>query len=75
LSPGHALLSLICRYLEKGNIVGEVRETEAVIEGQVDSHFAFFIQSPDGQHGILEMPTPGDNNAWIVENFPAIVAA
>jgi hypothetical protein len=44
-------------------------KAEVVIEGQVDSNFAFFIQSPDGRHGILEMPTPGDNNAWMVENF------
>jgi DNA-binding winged helix-turn-helix (wHTH) protein/Tol biopolymer transport system component len=40
-----------------------------VIEGQVDSSFTFFIQSPDGRHGILEIPTPGDNNAWMVEKF------
>ncbi len=44
-------------------------KAEVVIEGQVDSNFTFFIQSPDGRHGILEMPTPGDNNAWMVENF------
>lgn len=44
-------------------------KVQVVIEGQVDSNFAFFIQSPDGRHGILEMPTPGDNNAWMVENF------
>jgi hypothetical protein len=44
-------------------------KAEVVIEGQVDSNFAFFIQSPDGRHGILEIPTPGDNNAWMVENF------
>ncbi len=44
-------------------------KAEVVIEGQVNSNFAFFIQSPDGRHGILEMPTPGDNNAWMVENF------
>ncbi len=44
-------------------------KTEEVIEGQADSNFAFFIQSPDGRHGILEMPNPGDNNAWMVENF------
>ena len=42
---------------------------EVVIEGQVNSNFAFFIQSPNGRHGILEIPTPGDNNAWMVENF------
>jgi hypothetical protein len=44
-------------------------KAEVVIEGQVDSNFAFFIQSPDGRHGILEIPTPGDNNARIVEKF------
>jgi DNA-binding winged helix-turn-helix (wHTH) protein/Tol biopolymer transport system component len=44
-------------------------KAEVVIEGQVDSNFAFFIQSPDGRHGVLEIPTPGDNNAWMVENF------
>ena len=42
---------------------------EVVIKGQAHSNFTFFIQSPDGQHGILEMPTPGDNNAWMVKNF------
>jgi hypothetical protein len=42
---------------------------KVVIEGKVDSHFTFFIQSPDGRHGILEMPTPGDNNAWMIEKF------
>lgn len=44
-------------------------KAEVVIEGKVGFHFTFFIQSPDGRHGILEMPTPGDNNAWMVENF------
>ena len=49
--------------------LNEAGKAEVVIQGQVDSHFAFFIQSPDGRHGILEMPTAGDNNAWMVENF------
>jgi DNA-binding winged helix-turn-helix (wHTH) protein/Tol biopolymer transport system component len=44
-------------------------KAEVVIEGQAHSNFTFFIQSPDGRHGILEMPTPGDNNAWMVKNF------
>ena len=44
-------------------------KAEVVIEGQAHSNFTFFIQSPDGRHGILEMPTPSDNNAWMVENF------
>jgi DNA-binding winged helix-turn-helix (wHTH) protein/Tol biopolymer transport system component len=49
--------------------LNEAGKAEVVIEGRVGSHFAFFIESPDGRHGILEMPTPGDNNAWMVENF------
>ncbi|MGA2848784.1 MAG: hypothetical protein ABSE46_07305 [Terracidiphilus sp.] len=44
-------------------------KAKVVIEGRRDSSFTFFIQSPDGRHGILEIPTPGDNNAWMVENF------
>jgi hypothetical protein len=49
--------------------LNDAGKAEVVIEGQVDSNFAFFIQSPDGRHGILEIPTPADNNAWMVENF------
>jgi hypothetical protein len=40
-----------------------------VIQGQADSNFTFFIQSPDRRHGILEIPTPGDNNAWMSTTF------
>jgi DNA-binding winged helix-turn-helix (wHTH) protein/Tol biopolymer transport system component len=49
--------------------LNRVGKAEVVLEGQVGSNFAFFIQAPDGRHGILEMPTPDDNNAWMVENF------
>jgi DNA-binding winged helix-turn-helix (wHTH) protein/Tol biopolymer transport system component len=49
--------------------LNEAGKAEVVIEGQLGSNFAFFIQSPDGRHAILEMPTPDDNNAWMVENF------
>ena len=44
-------------------------KADVVLEGPVDSNYTFFIQSPDGRHGILEKPTPGDNNAWMIENF------
>lgn len=47
----------------------QVGKAEVAIEGQADSYFSFFIQSPNGRYGILEMPTPGDNNAWMVENY------
>jgi DNA-binding winged helix-turn-helix (wHTH) protein/Tol biopolymer transport system component len=49
--------------------VNEAGKVEVAIEGKADSDFLFFIQSPDGRHGILEMKTPGDNNAWMVDNF------
>ena len=49
--------------------INEAGKVDVIVEGQVGSKFSFFIQSPDGRHGILEMPTPGDNNAWMVENF------
>ena len=49
--------------------INEEGKVQVVIEGQVDSHFTFFIQAPDGRHAILEMPIPGDNNAWMAENF------
>ena len=49
--------------------LNEAGKAEVVIPGQADSNFTFFVQSPDGRHGILEIPTPGDNNAWMVENF------
>jgi DNA-binding winged helix-turn-helix (wHTH) protein/Tol biopolymer transport system component len=47
----------------------EAGKADVVMEGQTDSHFSFFIQSPNGRYGILELPTPGDNNAWMVENY------
>ena len=49
--------------------LNDAGKVEVVLEGQVGSNFVFFIQSPDGRYGILEMPAPGDNNAWMVENF------
>jgi DNA-binding winged helix-turn-helix (wHTH) protein/Tol biopolymer transport system component len=53
---------VILAFNEAGNV-------EVAIEGHADSYFSFFIQSPNGRYGILEMPTPGDNNAWMVENY------
>jgi DNA-binding winged helix-turn-helix (wHTH) protein/Tol biopolymer transport system component len=49
--------------------VNEAGKAEVAIEGQPNTNFSFLIQSPDGRRGILEMPTPGDNNAWMVDNF------
>lgn len=31
--------------------------------------FWWMIQSPDGRYGMLEAAVPGDDNAWMIENF------
>jgi hypothetical protein len=49
--------------------VKEAGKTEVAFEGNANTFFFYMIQSPDGRYGILEMPTPGDNNAWMVDNF------
>jgi DNA-binding winged helix-turn-helix (wHTH) protein/Tol biopolymer transport system component len=49
--------------------VDEAGRAEVVLEGLPNTNFSFLIQSPDGRRAILEMPTPGDNNAWMVDNF------
>jgi DNA-binding winged helix-turn-helix (wHTH) protein/Tol biopolymer transport system component len=52
-----------CAILE----VNKAGKIEVAIE--VNSEFAYLIQSPDGRYGMLEMTTPGDNNAWMFDNF------
>lgn len=49
--------------------VSEMGKTEVLIEGQANTEFLWLIQSPDGRSAILGMPTAGDNNAWMVDNF------
>ena len=49
--------------------VNETGKAEVIFEGQAGTGFHWMIQSPDGRHAILEMPSHGDNNAWMVENF------
>jgi hypothetical protein len=49
--------------------VNEAGNAQVVFEGSPSTDLAFMIQSPDGRHAILEVPTPGDNNVWMVENF------
>jgi hypothetical protein len=47
--------------------VNEAGNAQVAFEGK--TQLAWMIQSPDGRHAILEVPTSGDNNAWMVENF------
>ena len=49
--------------------VNEAGKAEVVLEGDPNTTFWWMIQSPDGRHGILEAEVPGDNNAWMIENF------
>jgi hypothetical protein len=49
--------------------VNEAGKAEVVLEGDANTAFWWMIQSPDGRYGILEAEVPGDNNAWMVDNF------
>jgi DNA-binding winged helix-turn-helix (wHTH) protein/Tol biopolymer transport system component len=49
--------------------VNKAGKASVVLEGAAGTPFFFMIQSPDGHHGILEALVPGDNNAWMVDNF------
>ena len=47
--------------------VNEGGNAEVTFEGQPHTEVEMMIQSPDGRHAILEMPSHGDNNAWMVD--------
>jgi dipeptidyl aminopeptidase/acylaminoacyl peptidase len=49
--------------------VNEAGKAVVVLEGDANTGFWWMIQSPDGRHGMLEADVPGDNNAWMIENF------
>ena len=49
--------------------VNEAGKAEVVLEGDANTAFWWMIQSPDGRYGILGTEIPGDNNAWMVEDF------
>jgi len=44
-------------------------KTSVALEGAANTSFWFMIQAPDGRHGILGLEVPGDNNAWMIDNF------
>jgi hypothetical protein len=44
-------------------------KAKVVFEGEQSISFDFMIRSPDGRHAILEEDVPGDDNAWMIENF------
>jgi len=49
--------------------VNEAGKAEVAFHGNENDTFIWMIQSPDGRYAILEMPTRGDCNAWMVDNF------
>jgi DNA-binding winged helix-turn-helix (wHTH) protein/Tol biopolymer transport system component len=49
--------------------VNEAGKAEVVLEGDANTMFWWFLESPDGRYGMLEATVPGDNNAWMVKNF------
>ena len=44
-------------------------KASVVLDGATNTKFAFMIPAPDGHHAILGARVPGDNNAWMVDNF------
>jgi DNA-binding winged helix-turn-helix (wHTH) protein/Tol biopolymer transport system component len=49
--------------------VNEEGKAEVVLQGGANTPFLFLVQSPDGRHAIVGELVPGDNNAWMVDNF------
>jgi DNA-binding winged helix-turn-helix (wHTH) protein/Tol biopolymer transport system component len=49
--------------------VDQAGKASAILTGAANTSFWFMIQAPDGRHGILALEIPGDNNAWMVDNF------
>ena len=49
--------------------VNRAGKASVVLEGAANTPFESMIQAPDGHHGILVEIVPGDNNAWMIDNF------
>jgi Tol biopolymer transport system component len=49
--------------------VNEAGEAEVAFEGQPNATFDWMVPSPDGRYAILQQRIPGDNNAWMVDNY------
>lgn len=49
--------------------VDRAGKASVVLQGAANTSFWFLIQAPDGRQGILGLEMPGDNNAWMVDNF------
>ena len=49
--------------------VNESGKAEVVLQGSANVWFRCMIQSPDERYGLLLEVLPGDNNAWMIDNF------
>jgi DNA-binding winged helix-turn-helix (wHTH) protein/Tol biopolymer transport system component len=49
--------------------VDKTGKTSVVLEGATSTAFDWIVPSPDGHYGILSQEVPGDNNAWVVDDF------
>lgn len=49
--------------------VNRAGKASVVLESTANIAFEYMIQSPNGHYGILGAAVPGDNNAWMVDNF------
>ena len=49
--------------------VNRAGKASVVLEGAANTPFEFMVQAPDDHHGILGELVPGDNNAWMIDNF------
>ena len=49
--------------------VNEAGKAAVAFEGLANATFEWMVQSPDGRYAISEEDIPGDNNAWMVDNF------
>ena len=49
--------------------VSRTGKASVILEGAPSTAFDSMIRAPDGHYGILGAAVPGDNNAWMVDNF------
>ena len=49
--------------------VNRAGTASVVLEETTNISFDYMIQSPNGQYAILAAAVPGDNNAWMIDNF------
>ena len=49
--------------------VSQAGKVSVVLKGSASSEFGFMIPASDSQHAILGATVPGDNNAWMIDDF------